>query len=59
VEDRRYARIDAPYRRDDTVSLVAKDNVAGLVDASPDVERDVGLVDDPPLRPWRRPGSVS
>jgi D-alanyl-D-alanine carboxypeptidase (penicillin-binding protein 5/6) len=44
VEDRRYATIDAPYRRDETVSLVAKDNVAGLVGASPDVE----LVDDPP-----------
>ena len=48
VEGERYAGIDVPYRRGETVDLVARESVDGLVDASPDVERDVDLVDDPP-----------
>jgi D-alanyl-D-alanine carboxypeptidase (penicillin-binding protein 5/6) len=48
VRGERYAVTNAPYRRDETVSLVAKGSVAGLVDASPDVERDVDLVEDLP-----------
>jgi serine-type D-Ala-D-Ala carboxypeptidase (penicillin-binding protein 5/6) len=48
VEGERYAGIDVPYRRGETVDLVARERVDGLVDASPDVERDVDLVDDPP-----------
>ena len=48
VEGERYATIDAPYRREMTVDLVARDSVDGLVDASPDVERDVDLVEDLP-----------
>jgi D-alanyl-D-alanine carboxypeptidase len=48
VEGERYAGIDVPYRRGETVDLVARESVDGHVDASPDVERDVDLVDDPP-----------
>jgi D-alanyl-D-alanine carboxypeptidase len=48
AEGRRYATIGVPYRRDESVDLVAKGNVAGLVDASPEVERDVELAADPP-----------
>ena len=49
VKGKRYATIEAPYQRDEIVDLVAKGDVAGLVDASPDVEREVELVDHPPL----------
>jgi D-alanyl-D-alanine carboxypeptidase (penicillin-binding protein 5/6) len=49
VKDKQYATIDAPYQRDEVVDLVAGRDVAGLVDAHPDVERDVKLVDHPPL----------
>ena len=48
VEGRRYASVDVPYRRDETVELVAEGSVDGLVDASPDVEREVDLVEDLP-----------
>ena len=48
VEGKRYATMGVPYRRDESVDLVAKGNVAGLVDASPDVERDVELAADLP-----------
>ena len=43
-----YATMEAPHRRDE-VDLVAKGDVAGLVDASSDVEREVDLVNHPPL----------
>ena len=49
LEGRPYATIDAPYRRDETVDLVAQGDVDGLVDGDPDVEREVELVDRPPL----------
>jgi serine-type D-Ala-D-Ala carboxypeptidase (penicillin-binding protein 5/6) len=39
VEGERYASIDVPYRREETVDLV---------DASPDVEREVEVVEDLP-----------
>jgi serine-type D-Ala-D-Ala carboxypeptidase (penicillin-binding protein 5/6) len=48
VEDRRYASVDVPYRRGKTVELVAEDSVDGLVDATPDVEREVDLAEDLP-----------
>jgi serine-type D-Ala-D-Ala carboxypeptidase (penicillin-binding protein 5/6) len=48
VEGKRYASIDVPYRRRESVDLVAQESVDGLVDASPNVERDVELVKDPP-----------
>jgi D-alanyl-D-alanine carboxypeptidase (penicillin-binding protein 5/6) len=46
---RGYATMEAPYQRDEVVDLVAKGDVAGLTGASPDVEREVDLVDHPPL----------
>jgi hypothetical protein len=49
VKDRRYAMIEAPYQRNEIVDLVAKGDVAGLVDASPNVKREVELVGHPPL----------
>jgi D-alanyl-D-alanine carboxypeptidase (penicillin-binding protein 5/6) len=48
VEGRRYASVDVPYRRDEIVELVARDSVDGLVDASPDVEREVELTEELP-----------
>jgi serine-type D-Ala-D-Ala carboxypeptidase (penicillin-binding protein 5/6) len=49
VKDKQYDTIEAPYQRDEVVDLVARGDVAGLVDASPDVEREVEFVDHPPL----------
>ena len=49
AKDKQYATIEAPYQRDKVVDLVADGDVAGLVDARPDVEREVELVDHPPL----------
>jgi D-alanyl-D-alanine carboxypeptidase (penicillin-binding protein 5/6) len=48
VEGRHYASFDVPYRREETVDLVAQRSVDGLVDADPDVDREVDLVEDPP-----------
>ena len=48
VEGRRYASVDVPYRRNETVELVAEGSVDGLVDAGPDVEREVDLAEDLP-----------
>ncbi|MBA2534686.1 MAG: D-alanyl-D-alanine carboxypeptidase [Rubrobacter sp.] len=48
LEGKRYATIGVPYRRGESIDLVAKGSVAGLVDASPDVERDVDLAADLP-----------
>jgi hypothetical protein len=42
-------KAEAPYRRNEVVDLVARCDVAGLLGASPDVEREVDLVDHPPL----------
>jgi D-alanyl-D-alanine carboxypeptidase len=49
VKDKQYATMEAPYQRDEVVDLVARGDVAGLVGARPDVEREVDLVDYPPL----------
>lgn len=38
VEGRRYAKADVPYRRGESVDLVAERSVEGLVDANPNVE---------------------
>ena len=48
VEGKRYATVGVPYRRDESVDLVAKGSVAGLTGASPEVERDVELAADLP-----------
>ncbi len=37
-----------PYQRDKTVDLVAKSSVEGLVDASPDVERETQVAKNLP-----------
>ncbi len=44
----RYARADVPYRQGQTVNLVAKEDVDGLVDESSDVERGAGVSEDLP-----------
>jgi serine-type D-Ala-D-Ala carboxypeptidase (penicillin-binding protein 5/6) len=49
AKDKQYATMEAPYERDKVVDLVAGGDVAGLVDVRPDVEREVELVDHPPL----------
>ncbi len=43
VEGRRYAGVDVPYRRGETVDLVAERSVEDLVDASPRVELETDL----------------
>ena len=48
VGGKRYASIEVPYRREQSVDLVAQRSVDGLVDANPDVERDVDLEEDLP-----------
>ena len=60
VEGERYARADVPYRRGETVDLVAGESVDGLVDGSPDVERDVSVLEDLPgsARPGTKLGEV-
>jgi D-alanyl-D-alanine carboxypeptidase len=49
-------KAEAPYRRNEVVDLVARGDVAGLLGASPDVEREVDLVDHPPFRQSPEPG---
>jgi serine-type D-Ala-D-Ala carboxypeptidase (penicillin-binding protein 5/6) len=44
----KYAGADVPYRREESVDLVAARDVAGLVDSSPEVEREVTVIKDPP-----------
>ena len=60
VEGRRYAGSDVPYRRGQKIDLVASGGVEGLVDASPKVEREVSVVEEPPAtaRPGTRLGEV-
>jgi len=48
VEGRRYAGVDVPYRRGETIDLVAEHGVEGLVDASPRVELDTDLTGELP-----------
>lgn len=55
VDGRRYAGSDVPYRRGEKIDLVAAGGVEGLVDASPEVEREVSVVKDPPAT--ARPGT--
>ena len=55
VEGRKYAGSDVPYRRDRSIDLVASKDVEGLVDASPEVEREIRLAENPP--PSARPGT--
>jgi serine-type D-Ala-D-Ala carboxypeptidase (penicillin-binding protein 5/6) len=47
-EGERYARADVPYRRGETVGLVAKWNVEGLIDESPEVHRETKVFEELP-----------
>ena len=49
VKNKQYATMEAPYQRDEVVDLMAEGDLAGLVDARPDVGREVEFVDHPPL----------
>jgi serine-type D-Ala-D-Ala carboxypeptidase (penicillin-binding protein 5/6) len=48
VKGEKYARANVPYRRGETVGLVAKWSVEGLVDGSPEVERETKIFEDLP-----------
>ena len=48
VRGEKYAGAGVPYRRDESVDLVAARDVEGLVDASPEVEREVTVMKNPP-----------
>jgi D-alanyl-D-alanine carboxypeptidase (penicillin-binding protein 5/6) len=50
-----YASADVPYRRGEKVGLVAKDSVEGLVDGSPEVEREARVFEELPAS--ARPGT--
>ena len=60
AEGGQYARAGVPYRRDETVELVAKENVDGLVDGNSDVGREVKILEDLPgsARPGTKLGEV-
>jgi serine-type D-Ala-D-Ala carboxypeptidase (penicillin-binding protein 5/6) len=60
VEGERYARAGVPFRREETVDLVAEGSVAGLVDGNPDVEREVRVMEELPdsARPGTKLGEV-
>jgi D-alanyl-D-alanine carboxypeptidase (penicillin-binding protein 5/6) len=44
----RYATVEKPYRRGETVELVARESVDGLVDGDSDVEREARVFEDLP-----------
>jgi serine-type D-Ala-D-Ala carboxypeptidase (penicillin-binding protein 5/6) len=48
VEGERYAKSGVPYRRGETVELVAEQSVGGLVDGTSDVEREARVLEDLP-----------
>ena len=48
VGGEKYAGADVPYRRDESIDLVAARDVVGLVGASPEVEREITLMEEPP-----------
>jgi serine-type D-Ala-D-Ala carboxypeptidase (penicillin-binding protein 5/6) len=60
VEGERYAEAEVPYRRGETIDLVAKGSVDGLVDANSEVQRNVRLMKEPPgsARPGTKLGEV-
>lgn len=60
LRGKKYAGAGVPYRRDESIDLVASRDVEGLVDASPEVEREIRVIEDPPdsARPGTRLGEV-
>jgi D-alanyl-D-alanine carboxypeptidase (penicillin-binding protein 5/6) len=57
VRGEKYAGADVPYRREESIDLVAARDVEGLVDASPEVEREITVTKNPPARPAQARGS--
>ncbi len=60
VEGREYTRVEVPYRRGETVGLVAEKSVNSLVGPESDVEREVRVSGELPgeARPGERLGEV-
>ena len=60
VKGERYARADVPYRRGETVPLVAQESVAGLVDGDSNVEHEVHVMGELPrsATPGTRLGEI-
>jgi D-alanyl-D-alanine carboxypeptidase (penicillin-binding protein 5/6) len=60
TEGKEYASADVPYRRGETVDLVAKENVDGLVDGNSRVERGVRVFEDLPAsaKPGTKLGEI-
>ncbi len=60
VDGKLYARADVPYRREETVPLVAEKGVPGLVDADSNVEREIRVMEELPrsARPGTRLGEI-
>jgi D-alanyl-D-alanine carboxypeptidase (penicillin-binding protein 5/6) len=60
AEGKQYGQADVPYRRGETVGLVAKENVDGLLDGNSRVERGVRVFEDLPAsaRPGTKLGEV-
>jgi serine-type D-Ala-D-Ala carboxypeptidase (penicillin-binding protein 5/6) len=60
LQRERYTRADLPYRRGETVELLARESVDGLVDGSSDVERETTVIKDLPgsARPGTKLGEV-
>ena len=48
LRDERYASAGVPYRRDEKVDLVAKENVSGLVGGNSEIGREVKILKDLP-----------
>jgi D-alanyl-D-alanine carboxypeptidase (penicillin-binding protein 5/6) len=48
VRGEKYAGADVPYRRERSIDLMAARDVEGLVDASPEVEREITVMKNPP-----------
>jgi D-alanyl-D-alanine carboxypeptidase len=60
AEGKQYAEAGVPYRRGETVDLVAEENVDGLVDADPRVEREARVFEDLPAsaKPGTKLGEI-
>ena len=60
LRDERYASAGVPYRRDEKVDLVAKENVSGLVGGNSEIGREVKILKDLPgsARPGTELGEV-
>jgi D-alanyl-D-alanine carboxypeptidase len=60
LEGERYARAEVPYRRGETIELVAKESVDALVDWNFDVEREPRVMEELPgsARPGTKLGEV-